>query len=100
MFDFMDLVSKRYSSPFSLLDELIQNEEFDEWVTFIIKKDFKEKEERQLWEFYLAKVEEKSFNDWKTEVKSESASKDAMNEAKKEEIINKSDDILKSFQPQ
>ena len=60
----------------------------------------KEKEDQQLWEFFLAKVEDKTFNEWKEEIRSESASKDVMNEAKKEEIIKKSDDILKSFQPQ
>ncbi len=83
-----------------MLDEVIQNGDFDEWVIFIIKKDLKEREEQQLWEFFLAKVEDKSFNDWKNELKSESASKDVIDEAKKEEIIKKSDDILKSFQPQ
>lgn len=96
----MDLVSKRYSSPFSVITEYIQNIEFDDWVSFIIKKDLEEKEEQRLWEFFLAKVDDKSFNDFKNELKSESASSDVMNEAKREEIIEKSNDILKSFQPQ
>lgn len=96
----MDLISKRYSSPFSLLDELIVNEEFDGFVVFLMNKDAEEKSDKELWEFYLAKVYDSSFKDWKESLISQSKQNDAMNEATKEEIIKKSTSILNGFNPQ
>jgi CRISPR/Cas system-associated exonuclease Cas4 (RecB family) len=96
----MDLLYKRYASPFSLLDNLIVNEQFNEYVQFLLNKEAEEKNDNMLWEFFLHKVYNKSFNEWKEEIKSKSQSKDAMNEAKKEEIIAKSNAILQGFVPQ
>lgn len=94
------MLHKRYASPFFLLDNLIINEQFNEYVQFFLNKEAEEKNDAMLWEFFLHKVYDKSFKEWKEEIKSESQSKDATNEAKKEEIIAKSNAILQGFVPQ
>ena len=96
----MDLVSKRYSSPFVLLDGMIQNEELDGFVIFLLNKDAEEKNDKELWEFFLAKVHDQSFKDWKDGLLSEAKQNDAMDEAKKKEIIQNSTSILQGFNPQ
>lgn len=96
----MDLVHEKYSSPFSLLDNLIANEEFDDWVEHFLNKSTKEKDDKMLWEFFLHKVNDKSFVEWKEEIKGEaSPERGAMEEAEKEKIIKDSKNILNGFNP-
>lgn len=99
----MDLLSKRYASPFSLLDSLIQGEQFNEWVEFFLNKQAKEADDEKMWQFFLHKVYDKSFDEWKKEVatnaSNSSGSDGAMDEAKKEEIVKKSQNILNGFNP-
>lgn len=99
----MDLLHKRYASPFSLLDNLIINEQFNEYVQFLLNKEAEDRNDQMLWEYYLHKVYDKSFNDFRKDmlVKSEGESKknDATDEAKRNEIIEKSNAILKGFVP-
>ncbi len=99
----MDLLHKRYAGPFSLLDSLIENEQFNEYVQFLLNKEAEDKNNQMLWEYYLHKVYDKSFNEFKEEmlVKSEGESKknDATDEAKRNEIIKKSKAILEGFAP-
>ncbi|MFA9375595.1 MAG: hypothetical protein ACERKZ_02460 [Lachnotalea sp.] len=96
----MDLVYKKYASPFSLLDNLIVNEQFNEWVEHFSNKSAKEKDDKMLWEFFLHKVHDKSFTDWKAEMKGESSPEHgAMEEAEKEKIIADSRSILNGFSP-
>ena len=95
----MDLLSKRYASPFSLLDNLIQAEQFNEWVESFLNKQAQEDNDKKMWEFFLHKVFDKSFDEWEKEAKTDQASNTVgvMDEAKKEEIIKRSEDILNGF---
>lgn len=95
----MDLLSKRYASPFSLLDNLIQAEQFNEWVEYFLNKQAQEDNDKKMWEFFLHKVFDKSFDEWEKEAKTGQASNTVgvMDEAKKEEIIKRSEDILNGF---
>lgn len=98
----MDLLSKRYASPFSLLDNLIQAEQFNEWVEYFLNKQAKEDDDNRMWEFFLHKVFDKPFDEWKAEATSTDKSGNAvsvMDEAKKEEIIKRSEGILNGFTP-
>ena len=99
MFEFMDLLHKRYASPFSLLDNLIRTEQFSEWVEQFLEKTMEEENNRKDWEFYLHKVWNKSFIDWKNEMTVQTNQGDVMDEAKKEEIVSRSNDILNNFIP-
>lgn len=95
----MDLLHKRYASPFSLLDNLIRTEQFSEWVEQFLEKTMEEENNRKDWEFYLHKVWNKSFIDWKNEMTVQTNQGDVMDEAKKEEIVSRSNDILNNFIP-
>ena len=57
----MDLVFKRYSSPFLLLDNLIENGKFLEFIAELLN-DY---QEEQLYEFWLHKVHDKSYEEFK-----------------------------------
>lgn len=95
----MDLLHKRYASPFSLLDNMICSLQFSDFVEHLLNKAHEEEEDRKLWEFYLAKVHDKSFEEFKQSLKQGAKQGDVMEEAKKEEIITKSTAILNGFQP-
>lgn len=99
----MDLLHKRYASPFSLLDTLIENKQFSEYIQFLLNKEAEDRNDQMLWEFYLHKVFDKPFNEFKKDilVKSEGESKknDATDEAKRNEIIERSNAILNGFVP-
>lgn len=97
----MDLLAGRYASPFSMLDELIKTKQFGDWVDWFLQKVLKEKNDKTLWEFFLHKVYDKSFDDWKSELNADESGTSAanMDNAQQVDIIRKSEDILKRFTP-
>lgn len=94
----MDLVFKRYQSPF-FLDLCIQNSELDELVDILIKKQ----DEEKMWEMYINTLpyNEKSFEDWKDECLGTKFKNKEMKMSKKEidATIKKSQEILSGFKP-
>ena len=82
-----------------MLDNLIDTEQFNEWVEHFLNSAAKEKDDVMLWEFFLHKVQDKSFVEFKNEL-SVTTRSGAMDEAKKEEIIKSSSDILNNFNPE
>ncbi|NBJ99243.1 hypothetical protein D5282_18525 [bacterium 1xD8-48] len=93
----MDLLHKRYASPFSFLDSLIFTGQFASFVVFLLNKVEEEKSDSMAWEFFLHKVYDKSFSEFKEELSARAEKTGVMDEAKKEEIIARSEDILKGF---
>ena len=71
----MDLLFKRYASPFLLLDNLIQTSSLSEFIDDMFKFINKETQERTHWEFFLHKVYNESWNDFNDRIKSEENSK-------------------------
>ena len=61
----MDLLFKRYANPFPFMDGMIQTGRFSEFVQQILEKTNSEREEQTAWEFFLHKVWEGSFADFK-----------------------------------
>ena len=95
----MDLVFKRYSSPFLFLDILIESGSFCSGIDEL----FNLKNEDRLWELYLATIplNDKSYEDWKKEnVKNNKTSveKEITTEYV-ETAIKKSQNILSNFNP-
>lgn len=92
----MDLVFKRYSSPF-FLDYVMENNELDQFVDMLITKV----DEEKLWEVYLASiyVNQKSFDDWKKEIRKESIDVPRMSKREIDATIKKSQEILSGFKP-
>lgn len=89
----MDLLFKRYASPFSLIDQMILTEQFSDFVTSVL--DFAEDE--RLWDYYLHKVNGQSFEEFKSSVKEQQEVVTATNI---ETTINDSYDILQGFIPE
>ena len=67
----MDLLFKRYASPFLLLDNLIQTNSLSSFIDDIFKFINSENQERTQWEFFLHKVYDESWNDFIERIKSE-----------------------------
>lgn len=98
----MDLIFKRYSSPFLFLDNLIETGDLEEGIDVIISQSDDDKD----WELYLSlnPWNEKDFRTWKNDIlKSNSSNEITMNKLEAEkhfEIeVEKSQNILKGFKP-
>lgn len=89
----MDLLFKRYASPFLLVDQMLQTGQFSTFVTELFDFDSDER----LWNIFLHKVEGLSFIEWKASLGQESNQKMTKNEI--ETTINDSFDILNGFEP-
>lgn len=88
----MDLLFKRYASPFSFIDVLIFSGRFSEGVSEIYNLLNEDKE----WEFFLHKVFDKSFDDFKNEI---FAQPQEMTVDDFETTVNKSKSMLQGFAP-
>ena len=95
----MDLLFKRYASPFLFIDGMIQTGRFTEFVENFVDTNNKEKQEKALWEYYLFREWERSFNDFK-----ESVENDRKNAAQSvydiETTVQNSMNILQNFNPE
>lgn len=89
----MDLLFKRYASPFLLVDQMLQTGQFSTFVTDLFDFDSDER----LWNIFLHKVEGQSFNEWKASLGQES--KQVMTKNEIETTINDSFNILNGFEP-
>ena len=89
----MDLLFSRYASPFSFIDVLISSGRFSEGVSEIYSFSNEERE----WDFFLHKVFDKSFDDFKSTAlvqPQEMTSEDF------ETTVNKSKSMLQGFVPE
>ena len=96
----MDLLFKRYTSPFPFMGGMIATGHFSDFIDGLYKAERDEIEEKALWEFYLHKVtSETSFNDFKENLKVERDHKE-MSERAIETTLNESINILNNFNPE
>lgn len=98
----MDLIFKRYSNPFLLLDSLIESDDLEDTVDMIINQSRNDND----WQLYLSlnPWNEKNFLEWKKEVYESNVSNEiamSKREAKEcfENEYKKSQDILNNFKP-
>lgn len=94
----MDLLFKKYASPFILLDIMLQSNRFDEFVTTFIS----EENEQKLWELYLHHGWlNKSFDEFKHDVliPATNESTNKVTEKDIEATIKHSKEILNNFKP-
>ncbi len=94
----MDLLFKRYASPFLFMDGMILTDRFSEFVDEFVQTVMKENEEETSWEFYLHKVQEGSFKDFMDELDNNTKNQN-MSERTIETTIQNSMDILNNFTP-
>ena len=91
------MVFKRYSNPFSLFDELIESNQFNDFIA-TLNDTYIQEFEYNLW---LHKVYDRSFEEFKKDI---SISRDAqagyMDDEDIKATVKKSNDILGNFNPQ
>ena len=64
----MDLLYQRYASPFSFIENALNVGRFSQFVEDFIITISKEENDKKLWEFYLHRGIEVSFNEFKESV--------------------------------
>lgn len=89
----MDQLFRRYADPFSFLDVLISNSRFSDFIVEFINSE----NEKKAWEYYLHKVFDKSFDEFKSSISS--VQNEKVPEADLETTIKDSKNILKNFNP-
>ena len=93
----MDLLFARYANPFLLLDEMIASSRMLEFVNKVIKIRNEEQENDTLWEFFLHKVFDKTYEDFLREA---GKTKPMLEEAVDfETTIKESINMLQDFKP-
>ena len=93
----MDLLFKRYASPFLYLDALLESGNFARGVLNV----WNAAQEDKLWEFYLSNnpMNKKSFEDWKKETQRQVQAQTPLSRAQIDATVKKSQEILQNFKP-
>ena len=88
----MDLIFQRYSSPFLLIDSMIEQCQFSQFVNNLVEKVNRE----NIYDVWLHRVFDKSFNDYYQEIL------DRMNQKEVDvtSAIKESIEVLNIIQPQ
>ena len=94
----MDSLFKRYANPFLFMDGMIQTGRFHYFVISVMQQERKEENERTLWDFYLHRVYDKSFDRFCEDIENDRKNRQ-MSEFTMETTIKNSMDILKNFKP-
>lgn len=91
----MDLLFKRYASPFLLIEEMIRMGQLSEFVSKVISKN----NEDIQWEFWLHKVYDKSFEEYQEASKQNDTQSLAMTDEQVDAEKNRARGILNNFKP-
>lgn len=89
----MDLIFKRYSDPFSFIDSMLCYGSFSSSINDVLKKN----DDDTLWQFYLHKVFDKTFQDFKSQNTVEEHT--PMSKAEFDATIKMSESILNGLDP-
>ena len=89
----MDWLFTRYASPFSFIDGMIRTNRFCEFVSSFFQTVQEEKEEETTWQFFLHKVMDESYAEFKERLKVNSSHK-TMSKRTIETTVNESLKIL------
>ena len=92
----MDSLFKRYANPFLFMDGMIHTGRFNYFVRSFWKEIHEEDNEKTLWDFYLHRVFEGSFDDFRAGIENEKKNR-SMSEQTMETTIKHSMNILKNF---
>lgn len=84
----MDCLFERYGNPFLLIDTLIISGRFTDFVLEFLEIQ----NEKMMWEFYLHKVYDKSFDEFKESIK-------PVPKEQLETTVQNSRSILNNFNP-
>lgn len=87
----MDLLFHRYASPFLLLDQIIPSGDLSDFISTV----WGIREEEMQWQYFLTKVFDKSFEEFKESLKPQMG----MSKEEIETTINESMTLMGSFIP-
>lgn len=95
----MDLLFRRYASPFLLLDEMLKINRLSEFVSELVGIVNEENNDKELWEYWLHKVFDKSYQEF---VKAVHTPQQVNNDEHVDfgTTINESMNILNGFVPE
>lgn len=93
----MDLLFSKYASPFLFVDGMIQTGRFSEFVIEFIEIDNEKRQEEQMWQLYLHKVFNKSYNEFKESL---DGTNEKMSESQLETTVQESKNLLDNFIPE
>ena len=95
----MDLLSKRYASPFFVLDDMIRLGQLHDFLTELFKEINEEEIERYRWEFYLHKVFDKTYEEYLNIVNDSNKGRNepSMSKAEIMDVCAYSQNILEGF---
>ena len=88
----MDLLFHRYASPFLLLDQIIPTGDLSDFISTV----WEIREEEMQWQYFLSKVFDKSFEDFKETMKPQKG----MTQEEIETIISDSMSMMSTFIPE
>ena len=91
----MDLLFKRYASPFLLIGQLILTNGLDKFIDDLFEFMGEEKQEQTKWEFFLHKIYDKSWKEFCNEIEVSNVE----NNVDIGETLIKSKNILTNFTP-
>lgn len=95
----MDALFKRYAHPFLFMDGMIRTGRFCFFVRSFWNEIHNEENEKTMWEFYLHRVFEGSFDDFRAGIENDKQNQ-SMSEQAMETTIKHSMNILKNFSPE
>lgn len=101
----MDLLYSRYASPFEFMGIYIGQGRFGEFVGSILEMDIRRKKETaqkddedKLWLAYIHSMTDKTFTDWKDELKQEPVLY-SMSDKQIDTVKQQAKEILRKVQP-
>ena len=94
----MDRLFARYADPYSFINGMIQTGRFDRFVMQLWETEMREQHDKELWEFFLHRVYDQSFDDFKEELKTNAANRNLSAETI-ETTVNNSLRILNKISP-
>ncbi len=94
----MDLLAKRYASPFTVLEEMIRAGRFYDFVVEINAITSEETYEERLWEIWLHKIFNMEWSEWRESIRSGNVNH-SLTESDLEATITASHELLTKFNP-
>lgn len=95
----MDLLAKRYASPFLVLDEFIRLHQLHEFILETLKTIADERIQNKRWEYYLHRVHGMTFEEYVRRCETPEE-KPGMSNAEIGNVINDSKKMLMGFVPE
>lgn len=95
----MDLLAKRYASPFLILDEFIRLQQLHEFVVEIVTIIGEDDRYQKRWDFWVNRVYNMSFEDFIQACENPAPQAQEMTHQEIGNIINDSMKMLEGFNP-